>query len=181
VFDGRRRGGWSLVDLQSGRVTHGGQLDGDATVAGFSPDGGRAAVMAGPLSIIDVSSGQVRTAPATGLTPSDADAVRYSPDGSLVVSSDSTGNVSVWSGSTAEHLGSVRPSRFPSVATFLADGHTVLIVAEDGAVYTWNTRLDYAIQTACDIVRRNLTTEEWRGAFGDTPYRETCISAAASR
>ena len=137
--------------------------------------------MAGPLSIIDVASGQVRTAPTTGLTPGEADAVSYSPDGSLVVSSDSTGQVGVWSGSTAEHLGSVRPGRFASVATFLADGHTVLIVAEDGAVYTWDIRLDHATQTACDIVRRNLTAEEWREAFGDQEHRETCVTATASR
>ena len=181
VFDGRRTRGWSLVDLQSGRVTHSGQLVGDASVAGFSPDGAGVAVMAGPLSVIDVSSGQVRTAPATGLNPSDADAVSYSPDGSLVVSSDSTGQVSVWSASTAEHLGSVRPSRFPSIATFLADGHTVLIVAEDGAVYNWNIKLDHATATACDIVRRNLTAEEWREAFGDQKHRQTCVKDGASR
>jgi DNA-binding SARP family transcriptional activator/WD40 repeat protein len=178
-FDGKEVRAWSLVDLRFGGVTHSGKLAGNASVAGFSPDGGRVAVMAGGLAIIDVASGRVRTAIPTGLAPQgNADFVNFSPDGSLVVSSDSTGHVSVWSGSTAEHLGSVRPGRLPSVASFLADGHTVQIVSEDGAVHTWDTRLNHAIKTACDIVRRNLTTEEWSEAFGKAPYRETCISAA---
>ena len=182
LFDARRTSRWSLVDLRSGAMRHTGSLDGDDSVAGFSPDGQHVAIMAGRLAIIDVGTGEIRTAPTTALNQmSNGDVISYSPDGSLVVSSDWTGRVSVWSGKTAEHLGSVRPGRLPSVATFLADGHTVQIVAEDGAVYTWDIRLDHAIKTACDIVRRNLTTEEWREAFGDTPYRETCMSAAASR
>ena len=58
-------------------------------------------------------------------------------------------------------------------AHFLPDGHTVLI-ATFSDVYTWDTRPAEWVEFACQIVGRNLTTEEWHAAFDDRPYRKTC-------
>ena len=57
---------------------------------------------------------------------------------------------------------------------FLADGHTLLLTAPGGAVYTMDTRLEHWIDVACRIAGRNLTKEEWSDAFDDRPYHETC-------
>ena len=62
--------------------------------------------------------------------------------------------------------------------TFLADGHTVLIAAFGGAVYTMDTRPEHWVEVACAIAGRNLTEAEWSDAFGDRPYRETCPANA---
>ncbi len=61
-----------------------------------------------------------------------------------------------------------------SADMFLPDGHTVLISSVDGAISTWDTSAERAIEFACQVAGRNLTKDEWRDAFGSRPYRETC-------
>lgn len=60
------------------------------------------------------------------------------------------------------------------VAEFLDDGHTVVIGTADGAVHTWDTRIEHWIEYACSVAGRDLTTEEWRDTFRDRSHEETC-------
>ena len=57
---------------------------------------------------------------------------------------------------------------------FLPDAHTVIVATRDGAVYTWDTRVEYWIEFACRVAGRNLTDAEWHDVFGDRRYRKTC-------
>ena len=82
----------------------------------------------------------------------------------------------LWDGRTGAPLATVlsaRPGVMPD-PRFLPDGHTVLISSVDGAVSTWDTSTERAIEFACQVAGRNLTKDEWRDAFGSRSYRETC-------
>jgi hypothetical protein len=57
---------------------------------------------------------------------------------------------------------------------FLADGHTVLLSSPGGAIHTLDSSVEHWIEFACAIAGRNLTSDEWRDAFDDRPYRESC-------
>ena len=59
-------------------------------------------------------------------------------------------------------------------ATFLPNGHTLMIASSSREVFTWDTRLEEWVERACKIAGRNLTTDAWSEAFGDRPYRLTC-------
>jgi hypothetical protein len=50
----------------------------------------------------------------------------------------------------------------------------VLITSYDDAIYTWDTRVEHAIEFACQGAGRELTMDEWRENFPDRPYRKTC-------
>jgi hypothetical protein len=65
-------------------------------------------------------------------------------------------------------------SNTPVTVGFLPDGHTLLISALDGAVYTWDTRVQSWMDHACAIAGRNFSRDEWRDVFPDRPYRRTC-------
>ena len=47
-----------------------------------------------------------------------------------------------------------------------AGAPTAMLLARDGAVYTWDTLPESWVAAACAIAGRNLTEEEWRDAFG---------------
>jgi hypothetical protein len=40
-----------------------------------------------------------------------------------------------------------------------------------------DTRPEHWVEVACEIAGRNLTEVEWSDAFGDRPYRETCVES----
>ena len=78
---------WRVIDTASGEVLNEGPLDLRAYSAAFSPDGEQVAVTgnSGEVVAIDVSSGRVTRAPATGHA-AQGYWVRWSPDGSRIVS-----------------------------------------------------------------------------------------------
>lgn len=57
---------------------------------------------------------------------------------------------------------------------FAPDGYTVTIATRGGVIHRLDVRAERWIEQACRIAGRNLTRSEWRDAFGDRPYRETC-------
>jgi WD40 repeat protein len=101
----------------------------------------------------------------------------FSGDGE-VVAAGGYGGVGLWDRETGTLLGTVGPGPTdePVTTEFLSDGHTLLIASYDEALYTWDTRPEHWIEFACDVAGRNFTPDEWRDAFGDRPYRESCRS-----
>jgi WD40 repeat protein len=102
--------------------------------------------------------------------------VSYAPDGTTFVIADTSGRVQLWDATTGTQIARLLPGR-PGVsasAVIHPDGHTVVIATADGAVFHWDTRVELAIEVACTAAGRNMTQTEWREAFPDRPYRETC-------
>jgi WD40 repeat protein len=103
--------------------------------------------------------------------------VDFSSDGALVVTTGNDGRVRLWDGRTGAPRESITLGRVdvPSAAVFLDGTHTLIMATAQGTVLRWDTHVESWVRHACQLTRRNLTPEEWRGIFGDeTPYRQTC-------
>jgi WD40 repeat protein len=84
--------------------------------------------------------------------------------------------VIVWDGATGSALGTLVAGTFfaPTVSVFLDYGHTIATGTADGAVQFWDVRPEHSVEFACSVAGRSLSVNEWRDAFGDRAYRETC-------
>jgi WD40 repeat protein len=107
----------------------------------------------------------------------------FAPGGNILASGSRDGRVGLWDGRTGALLGKILPGgpQTETMVEFRPDGHTVQIASEDGALYTWDTRLQLSVERACAVAGRNLTQDEWRDAFGDRPYRPTCPEYPAGK
>jgi WD40 repeat protein len=180
-FDFTLTQGWAVVDLNSGAVERKGSLSVPPHSTATSPDGERLAVAGtGKVEIVDLASGGSRISGDVGVeTESEGEHLAYSHDGSRLVSSDSTGRVSLWDGRTAELLGTVAPSSEMSTPVFLADNRTVLIPTWDGAVYEWDTSLEHATDFACDVVGHGFTSSQWEELLPNHIFEDTCPAGVA--
>jgi WD40 repeat protein len=167
------------VDLAEGRIRHRGDLGLEPARAAFSPDGRRLAVAAnsGEVGLFQLDTWTWVRLPV-GAHSGWALGVTWAPDGRVFASYGQDGRVSLWDGGTGEQLATVLPGNPGSwaIATFLPDGHTLIIATTDHQVFTWDTRLESWVERACEIAGRNLTSDEWRDAFGDRRYRQTCAT-----
>ncbi|MFC5268525.1 WD40 repeat domain-containing protein [Kribbella qitaiheensis] len=175
----RTREHWRNIRTDNETIVSEGDLPLGVRAAAYSPDGRVIAVTGtrGEVLTIDVRSGQFRQSPipdrtVTGLS------IRFSPDGSRLVSGAADGTMSVWDARTLEQLGSVTIAAgtgSKTMAQVFAEGNDIVaIAASDGSVYRWDTRIDHTLAYACRMVGRNFTAEEWKDAFGDHPYKKTC-------
>jgi WD40 repeat protein len=171
--------GYALVDLVRSEVVRTGELGFgfSPNVSGdFSPDGRTfAAVGSNWLRMLDVNSGEWLGPPLVAQRGQVYTAT-YAPDGSTFATGGADGTVSLWDGRTGDPRGSVLPGQrnVHVVPTYLPDGDTLQIASSEGDVYTWDTRPEQWVEFACQVVGRNLTTEEWNAVFDDRPYRKTC-------
>jgi WD40 repeat protein/DNA-binding SARP family transcriptional activator/serine/threonine protein kinase len=173
--------GYSLVDLDEGRVIREGEAP-HSSGGEFSPDGRRFAVgfNGGRMRVLDVETGEwvgpQRVGHDGGIFAMD-----WAPDGSMFATGGDDFAIVFWDPDTGAPLSKVLPSRpgdGQMSPQFLPDGRTLLLTAPGGAVYTMDLSIEHWIDSACAIAGRNLTEDEWRDAFGDRPYRQTCPRAA---
>ena len=174
-LDGTR---YALVDLGSGRVLRSADFGLSVTHADASPDGRLLAVGSeeGDFGILEMDSGEWLTKP-THQHQRFILRVDFSSDGALIVTTGNDGRVRLWDGRTGAPRESIAPGRVdvPSAAVFLEGTHTLIMATGNGTVLRWDTRVDSWVRHACQLARRNLTADEWRGIFGtETPYRQTC-------
>ncbi len=165
---------WLLLDLRTGETLQEGRLQEPAYSMDVSPDRSRmAAASGGAMEIVDLRTGESTVPADTGTTAeSEGDGVTFSPDGRLVASTDGN-RVSLWDGTTGALLGTVA-SGDEGVDPMFLDDQALLLPYSDGSTFVWDTSPQYAMDTACRIVGRGLTREEWRVAFGDMPYEDVC-------
>ena len=181
VFDdgeGVGDGSWRVIDTGSGHVLKQGTLSLGTTSAAFSPDGTRVAVtgLTGEVVTIDVSSGRVSRATAPGQS-AEGYWVRWSQDGSRIVSGAADGSVSLWDGDSLDLLGKVQvpDGGVPASPAFTGEDE-VTLAAYDGQVYRWDTDFNHTLAFACQMAGRNLTASEWQRAIPDRAYEKTCFS-----
>ena len=170
-------GGFSLVDLDNGRVVRDGEAD-DPFAGDFSPDGHRFAVGSGSggVRMLDVDTGEWAGPPRAGHNGL-IYSVDYAEDGATFVTGSDDRAVILWDARTGAALNRMLPGRLADGGMHpenLADGHTVLISSSGGPVYTIDTRTEHWVDVACAIAGRNLTEIEWTDTFDTRPYRETC-------
>jgi DNA-binding SARP family transcriptional activator/WD40 repeat protein len=169
---------YAVVDLNDRVVVDQESLGFNHAAGAISPAGTRLAVAGrdGEVGIRRLDfPGWVRP-PVEAALEGQVTTVSYAGDGSAFVIADTSGRVQLWDATTGTPIARLRPGQ-PGVtasAVFHPDGHTVIIATADGAVYHWDTRVERTIETACAAAGRNMTQTEWRQAFPDRPYRETC-------
>jgi WD40 repeat protein len=166
-----------FADLDDGRILHRMQIPGWGVRANFSPDGRRYAYGAfdGTVGVIDVASGD-RSGSSAPLHQGPTTWVTFSPDGATLASIGFDGQMVLADAATATPRARAQPGR-PNLRGMIAyreDGHTIVVAYQDGSVLTFDTDPAAWEDHACAVAGRNLTDEEWRDAFGDRPYRETC-------
>jgi WD40 repeat protein/DNA-binding SARP family transcriptional activator len=176
----RTAGPSAWVDLAEGRVIRRLDLGLGLARAGISPDGRRLAVAAasGQVGLLQLETAAWIRPPIAAHSGM-AIAVTWAPDGTVFASSGEDGRIRLWDGRTGEPVATVVPGdlgNFGSLATatFMPDGHTLLIATADNEIFTWDIRLETWVERACSIAGRSLTPDEWRGAFGNRPYHPTC-------
>ncbi len=145
----------------------------------FSQDGSRYAAggFDGRLTVIDVETGAVSRGAGEPIHDGAVTSVVFSPDGTTLLSMGFDGEVTMSNASDGvpyARFSLARPSLF-SAAAFLDNG-TVVIGLSDGSLTEYSIDPEEWEAHACAVAGRDLTTQEWRDAFGEREYRATCSS-----
>jgi WD40 repeat protein len=169
-----------FADLDERRVIRTVELPQAPGFSGFNPDGSAFAIggFDGRLRIVDVTSGAF-IGPEDPVHSGPVAAVEFSPDGATLASLGVDGELALLDATTAALRARVQPGPANLLASVRFDpsGDSVLLAYEDGSVTEVPTDPDVWIEHACRVAGRNLTADEWRDAFGDRPYRQTCPAA----
>ncbi len=112
--------------------------NGSAPALAVSPDGLTAAVgVKDGVQLIDLRSGTTRT--ATADLAGSPNWVLFSPDGTMVVSTNRDGTVTRWDVASATPLETLRGhSNFVQQPVFSPDGKTLYTVSHDGTAIAWD-------------------------------------------
>ncbi len=166
-----------FANFDDGRVVDRVRVPLSAVRATFSPDGRWYTVGGydGRLGVIDVATGTL-VGPEDPVHSGPFGAVTFSPDGDTLVSLGYDGELALVDPATGVAQARARPgpANLVSSVGFHPDGDSVVVAYEDGSVIQFATDPADWIEHACRVAGRNLTETEWRDAFGDRPYRETC-------
>jgi WD40 repeat protein/DNA-binding SARP family transcriptional activator len=171
-----------FADLDDGRVTDRVDVPLPMVRANFSTDGSTYAIggFDGRLRVIDVASGTF-VGPEEPVHSGPIASVTFSPDGQTLATIGFDGELALVDPSTGLAHARARPgpANLRVSAGWHPDGDSVVIAYEDGSVIQFSTDSAEWIEHACRVAGRNLTETEWRDAFGDRPYRETCPRASS--
>ena len=169
---------WRIIRAATGEIVREGKLPTWVHSVAYSPDG---RLIAGTgtdgVFTIDTRSGAYKLAPPTG-HKAESVSIRFSPDGSRLVSGAADGTVTLWNAETLDNLLSTATSTeaapIPVAPIFTQGGDVVSIASYDGKIYHWDTNTSRILTQACTMAGRDLTPTEWTQTFPNLPYRKTC-------
>jgi WD40 repeat protein/DNA-binding SARP family transcriptional activator len=171
---------WALLDMHAGRILRSEPAGfTDAQTVDVSPDGHQIAIggREGKLVILDSQTGEPVRPPVSGHDDGILH-LTYNHDGSRVLSSAADGTVNLWDTASAQLLGTVAlPDRDFLAGGFRPDSDNALITTWTSGVYAWDTRIERALEFACQVAGRDLTDSEWVEHFGDRPRERICPPA----
>ena len=166
-----------FADFDDGRVVRRVSVPLAPGAGNFSLDGTAYAIggFDGRLRIIDVATGRI-VGPEDPVHSGPVAWVTFSPDGATLATVGFDGELALVDPDTGMAHARARPgaANLNASVGFDPDGNSVLVAYDDGSVIEFATDPDVWIEHACQVAGRNLTETEWRDAFGDRPYHETC-------
>jgi class 3 adenylate cyclase/WD40 repeat protein len=151
----------------------------------FSRDGKLVAVGtgAGPVLLFDAATMQPLNPALQGHTGNVVE-VAFSPDGQRLASMAADGTVRIWDVNGHQLLGQPLPTITEEqlsalrggTMSFSVDGR-ILVAPTPSGLSAWQVDPNDWAATACRIVNRSLTRDEWNAYLPPgTPYRETCAT-----
>lgn len=107
--------------------------------------------------------------------------VVFSADGKRVATASSDGTIHIWDSKNGEELTLFKHENSAWSVAFSPDGKRLASASSDGTARFWQTNLSELFLTACHLLSRDLTRQEWNVYFADTniPYRSTCQNTPA--
>jgi WD40 repeat protein len=170
-----------VVDTRTGRPVVRVPIVGDTLVAPpvLSPDGSRlvAGLVFGDVIIWDTAADRLVARHRVADGP--VMLVAVSPDGRHVLASRGDGTSLLWPMNGTPDDGVVLTSGGTGVvySGFRDGGKRVVMAPADRRPLLWDVRPATLIRLACDIVRRDLTGEEWAAVLPDRPHERTCTDS----
>ena len=167
-----------LADLDSGRIIRKPQIDSWGLRSNFSADGRLYAYggFDGRVGVIEVATGEEVARTRDPIHDGPVSWVTFSPDSKTLVSVGFDGRVSLSDPNEVVPFARVQPGEpnLRSTATYLDDGHTLVLAYEDGSVLSLETDPSAWEAHACAVAGRDFTRAEWNDTFPDREHRETC-------
>lgn len=167
-----------FADLDGGRILRKPQIDSWGLRSNFSADGRLYAYggFDGRVGVIEVATGKELARTSDPIHDGPVNWVTFAPDSRTLVSVGFDGRVSLSDPTENVPFARVQPGEpnLRSTATYLDDGHTLVLAYEDGSVLSLETDPAAWEAHACAVAGRNFTRDEWDDAFPDRDYHETC-------
>jgi hypothetical protein len=88
--------------------------------------------------------------------------------------------VRVWETATQVEIARIEHASDVRALVFSARGKYLATIGFKDVSRVWLLQPADLIDVACARLTRNLTEDEWRGYFGDKPYRPTCPNITTS-
>jgi hypothetical protein len=152
-----------------GRLRYTAPKSSSGSFLALSPDGSTVAVGSDVIRLYDLDSGVER--PALRWESGYLTGLVFSPDGTLLAASSSTGTVSVWETATSRGQGKLRQSAAIHSLTFTPDGHRLVAGTEAAALHTWAVATGRSLGTTVAFQPPNGGAAPWYGGTRAIRFR----------